>query len=123
MSLTCGHHTTLREGIDPVPMLEANCLLLCGPREPQAALGERAGWPRRRPPSRRGRCQLATAAMGRGLKPYQPTYRSKPTSAVTVRSKPAPGGRRAVQAGGRRPRAKTSIGFAVSIRTNGVAPR
>lgn len=37
MSLTCGHHTTLREGIDPVPMLEANCLLLCGPREPQAA--------------------------------------------------------------------------------------
>jgi len=54
MSLTCGHHTTLREGIDPVPMLEANCLLLCGPREPQAALGERAGWPRRRPPSRRG---------------------------------------------------------------------
>jgi len=122
MSPTCGHHTTLREGIDPVPMLEANCLLLCGPREPQAALGERAGWPRRRPPSRRGRCQLATAATGRGLKPYR---LPAPSRRPLWRWGPSPrqaAGARFRQAGAGR-RAKTSIGFAASIRTNGVAPR
>ena len=98
MSLTCGHHTTLREGIDPVPMLEANCMPLCGPRELQAARGLAAtsASVSARKMSARHRCHGKRSQTVPTDFPLQADVRCD--GEIQARAR-----RRAVQAGGRRP--------------------